>query len=233
MNISKAGLLLGVLASASAMATDYSVGIVDAGSQFGGAGTALDLFSISPHGVTLVKGSPLVFEPVPGSTYSYDPVLVALSPAHDLVYAVYVGIPSLPILVQFKATPHGLQYRWQQEVSTGDATLQGTTISTSSHYLIENTYPDLGLWIHVIDESGEERVSDPGSNASNLVSGHIDPAGEFYYSCRDLAESYGGVLGPANAVAVYRLDRHVTESTPPLLTSTDPVFVQSVCRPGG
>ena len=233
MNKFKASLLFGMLASTGAVAADYSVAIVGADSQFAGAGTALDLFSISPQGVKLVTGSPFMFEPVPGSKYSYGPAAVAISPAHDLVYAVYVGVPSLPILVQFEATAHGLEYRWQQEVSTGDAGLQGTTISTSSHYLIENTYPDRGLWVHVITRSGEEVVSDAGSNGSNLVSGRIDPAGGFYYSCRDLSESSGGPLGAPNAVAVYRLDRHVTETTPPLLTSTDPTFVQSVCRAGG
>jgi hypothetical protein len=233
MNTIKASLLCGVLASSGAVAADYSVAIVGTDGQFAGAGTALDLFSISTQGVKLVTGSPFVFEPVPGSSYPYGPAAVAISPAHDRVYAVYVGVPSLPILVQFEPTAHGLEYRWQQEVSTGDASLQGTTISTSSHYLIENTYPDLGLWVHVIDQSGTELVTDEGTNGSNVVSGHIDPAGGFYYSCRDLSQSHGSPLGAANAVAVYRLDRHVTETTPPLLTSTDPTFVQSVCRAGG
>ena len=231
MNKLRSSMLLGVLASAGAVAEDYSVGIVNAGTEFGGAGTALNLYSISNKGVDLVKGSPFVFHPGGAEAgYSFEPVAVALSPAHDFVYVAYVDVPNLPVIVQFKATSHGLEYRWQQEFSTGDASLQGASISTSAHYLIENTYPVFGLYIYVINESGEELVADAGSNGSNLVSGHVDPEGGFYYSCRYLAKSYTGVLGRANAVAVYKLDRRVTETTPPLLTSIDPVFVESECH---
>ena len=115
-------------------------------------------------------------------------------------------------------------------MQTGDAGLQGSSISAVANYVIEKTYPAEALYIHILDQSGREVVSDFGSNGRNLVSGHIDPEGTFYYSCRFISPSFTGVGGPANAVAIFKLDKSVTDETMPLLTSTDPVFVQSECN---
>lgn len=42
---------------------------------------------------------------------------------------------------------------------------------------------------------------------------------------------YPNVNGPPNTVAVYDLDSDdVNERAHPLLTSTDPTFVQSICK---
>jgi len=230
MKVLHAGILLGSLAFGSAMAADYSVGIVNVGTGFGGTGTALNLYSITHRGVHLVEG-PYVFpQTVPYSGDPYLPVLVSLSPEHDLAYVVYIGIPSLPILVQFAITPHGLVYRWQQELSTGDVSLQGSSIGTVSHHLIEYTYPAEGLWVRIIDQDGQELVSDPGSNGHNLVSARIDPNGKYYYSCRFITASDTYVNGPANSVAVYKLETYVSGEASPWFSSTDPVFVQSECN---
>ena len=49
MKMLQTGLLFGSLAFGTAMAADYSVGIVNAGTGFEGAGTALNLYSITPR----------------------------------------------------------------------------------------------------------------------------------------------------------------------------------------
>lgn len=231
MKVVHTGILLGSLAFGSAMAADYSVGIVHVGTGFAGAGTALNLYSITHRGVHLVEGPYVFQQPVPPNIdETFEPVLVSMSPEHDFAYVVYVRVPSLPILVQFAITPHGLVYRWQQEVSTGDASLQGSSIGTVAHHVIEYTYPADGLWVHIIDQDGQELVSDPGSNGHNLVSARIDPNGKYYYSCRFISASDTGVNGPANSVAVYKLENYVTGEAPPWFSSTDPVFVQSECN---
>jgi hypothetical protein len=229
MNMLRTGFLLCSLAFGSAMAADYSVGIVNKGSGFEGAGTALNLYSISHKGVDLVRGSPFVLPPTITGV-SNEPILVSIAPEHDLVYVVYFHICcGEPMIVQFKITPRGLVYQWEQQLQTADAGLQGSSIDAVSNYVIERTYPDLGLWIHILDRSGQEVVEDVGTDGMNLISGHIDPEGKFYYSCRNLSATYPGE-GPANAVAVFKLDRFVTLETTPFLTSTDPVFVQSECN---
>src|SRR5882724_10923037 len=104
MNILRTGILLCSLAFGSAMATDHAVGIVDKGSGFQGAGTALDLYAVSHKGVDLVRGSPYVLPPTI-SGVSNEPVLVSIAPEHDLVYVVYVRVFfGEPILVQFRIT---------------------------------------------------------------------------------------------------------------------------------
>jgi hypothetical protein len=96
MNILRTGILLCSLAFGSAMATDYSVGIVDKGSGFQGAGTALDLYAISHKGVDLVRGSPYVLPPTI-SGVSNEPILVSIAPEHGLrssaIGAMYPGSP--------------------------------------------------------------------------------------------------------------------------------------------
>jgi|SRR5450631_794056 hypothetical protein len=229
MKILHTGILLGSLAFGSAMAADYSVGIVDKGSGFEGAGTALNLYSISNKGVNLVRGSPYVLPPTI-SGVSNEPILVSIAPEHDLVYVVFVRVFfGEPIIVQFRITPKGLVYQWEQVLQTGDAGLQGSSIEAVANYVIEKTYPAETLYVHILDHQGQEIVSDFGSNGENLIAGHIDPGGKFYYSCRNLSATYP-VEGPANAVAVYNLDKIVSEDSPPFLTSTDPVFVQSECN---
>ena len=221
-------MLLGSLAFGSAMAADYSVGIIDKGSGFEGAGTALNLYSISHKGVDLVRGSPYVLPPTI-SGVSNEPILVSIAPEHDLVYVVYVRVFfGEPIIVQFRITPKGLVYQWEQVVQTGDAGLQGSSIEAVANYVVEKTYPAEALYVHILDHKGQEIVSDFGSNGENLIAGHIDPGGQFYYSCRNLSATYPGE-GPANAVSIFELDEYVTDETIPLLTSTDPVFVQSEC----
>jgi hypothetical protein len=58
----------------------------------------------------------------------------------------------------------------------------------------------------------------------------IDPHGRLYYSCRYVTSPQAFPIGPANTVVVYDLDSGVNFSTLPLLTSTDPTFVQSICN---
>lgn len=228
METLRIGMLFGSLAFGNAMAADYSVGIVDKGSGFEGAGTALNLYSISHKGVDLVRGSPYVLPPTINGV-SNEPILVSIAPEHDLVYVVYVRVFfGEPIIVQFRITPKGLVYQWEQVVQTGDAGLQGSSIEAVANYVIEKTYPAEALYVHILDHKGQEIVSDFGSNGENLMAGHIDPGGKFYYSCRNLSATYPGE-GPANAVSIFELDENVTDETIPLITSTDPVFVQSEC----
>jgi hypothetical protein len=228
MNTLRTVTLLGSLAFGSAMAADYSVGIVHKGSGFEGAGTALNLYSITHKGVDLVRGSPYVLPPTI-SGVSNEPTLVSIAPEHDLVYVVYVRVFfGEPIIVQFRITPKGLVYQWEQVLQSGDAGLQGSSIEAVANYVIEKTYPTEALYVHILDHKGQEIVSDFGSNGENLIAGHIDPEGKLYYSCRNLSATHPG-QGPANAVAIFKLDQSVTDETIPLLTSSDPVFVQSQC----
>jgi hypothetical protein len=229
MNMLRTITLLGSLAFGSAEAADYSVGIVDNGSGFEGAGKALNLYSITHKGVDLVRGSPYVLPPTI-SGVSNEPILVSIAPEHDLVYVVYVRVFfGEPIIVQFRITPKGLVNQWEQVVQTGDAGLQGSSIEAVANYVIEKTHPAEALYVHILDHKGQEIVSDFGSDGENLVAGHIDPGGKFYYSCRNLSATYPGE-GPADAVAIFKLDQSVTDETSPLLTSTDPIFVQSECN---
>ena len=229
MNMLRTVALLGSLAFGRAGAADYSVGIVDKGSGFEGAGKALNLYSITHKGVDLVRGSPYVLPPTI-SGVSNEPILVSIAPEHDLVYVVYVRVFfGEPIIVQFRITPKGLVNQWEQVVQTGDAGLQGSSIEAVANYVIEKTYPAEALYVHILDHNGQEIVSDFGSDGENLVAGHIDPGGKFYYSCRKLSATYPGE-GPADAVAIFKLDQSVTDETSPLLTSTDPIFVQSECN---
>jgi hypothetical protein len=229
MNMLRTVALLGSLAFGSAGAADYSAGIVDKGSGFEGAGKALNLYSITHKGVDLVRGSPYVLPPTI-SGVSNEPILVSIAPEHDLVYVIYVRVFfGEPIIVQFRITPKGLVNQWEQVVQTGDAGLQGSSIEAVANYVIEKTYPAEALYVHILDHKGQEIVSDFGSDGENLVAGHIDPGGKFYYSCRNLSATYPGE-GPADAVAIYKLDQSVTDETSPLLTSTDPIFVQSECN---
>jgi hypothetical protein len=215
------------LGNSAAIAADYSVGIVGAGTRFDGGGTAINLYRITEKGVELVQDYILQEFDFTGQLSS--PLTLAMDPAHDFVYVAYTGT-SIPNIVGFKITPQGLVKKWEHRLDTGDAGLQGTTLESLQDYLVENTYP-FGLWVHVLTQSGRELVVDAGSNGLNLVSGHIDPHGKLYYSCRYVTSPPVFPNGPANTVAVYDLDKSgVDFGTPPILTSTDPTFVRSICN---
>jgi hypothetical protein len=88
----------------------------------------------------------------------------------------------------------------------------------------------LSLWVHVLTQSAQEIVFDQGSDGENVVSGHFDPNGQFYYSCRYVSPTSPTVNGPANTVVIYDLTKGVVNrSTPRMETSTDPIYVQSIC----
>jgi hypothetical protein len=216
-----------ILGSSSTIAADYSVGIVGLGTRVGG-GTAINLYRITQKKVELVQD--YIAQEVDTMGQLVYPLALAVNPAHDFVYVAYTGTglngSGEPNIVGFKITPQGLVKEWEQRLETGDHELQGTTLVAQKGYLIENTHPSGGLWVHVLAQSGQEVVSDNGGIGYNLASGHTDPHGELYYSCR-----YPGVNGPANTVVVYDLDSgRVNDTTPPLLASTDPTFVQSICN---
>ena len=83
--------------------------------------------------------------------------------------------------------------------------------------------------IIVINQSGRviaEEVS------GNLISGHVNHNGKFYYSCRSYTAGTLGGIPPADEVKVYDLKDAILggiSDPPPLLTSTDPVFLHSAC----
>ena len=202
--------LLSTLAFGSAMAADYWVGIVDPGTQFEGAGTALNVYTITSKGVALVPGSPYVFpEQVPGGNGNYYlPIALALSPDHEIAYVAYVGCSPticLPIIVQFKITSYGLVYQWQRQFNTGDAGLQGSTLTAGPNYVIENTYP-FDLWVHVLSQAGVELMRDFEAeyDGTYVVAASVDSTRTYYYSCR--AVSFPST---ATSVAVFRFEKGV------------------------
>jgi hypothetical protein len=220
--VSMMAMLLG---GSAAIAADYSVGVVGlgVGTGFGYSGTAVNLYRTTAKGVELVQN--YISPEIDWTGQFSRPLTLAVNPTHDFVYIAYTGTP-LPNIVGFKITPLGLVKEWGQELDTGDPSLQGTTLVALDGYLVENTYPGVGLWVNILTQSGQEVVFDAGSNGDDLVSGHIDPTGKFYYSCRDVSSSPTVPAAPANTVLVFNLDR---SATTPLLTSIDPTFVQGIC----
>jgi hypothetical protein len=219
--------IFGFLASGGAMAADFSVGIVNLGTGTLGGGTALNLYSIEKTDIDLVQTYVLNQNDFTGKLSS--PLTLAMNPAHSFVYVVYTGL-SQPNIVGFKITPPGLVYEWEEEIQTADAGLQGATLMAGPNYVIENTYP-AGLWVHVIRQTGAEMINDYEDGVFSgvyLISGHADSTRTFYYSCRSTSSS-----PPATSVSVFSFESGVdvhTSSTSPTATSTDPVFVQSVCN---
>jgi hypothetical protein len=219
--------MLGVLAGGGAIAADYSVGIVNLGTGTLGGGTALNLYATKKTGIDLVQTYVLPQNDFTGSLSS--PLTLAMNPAHTFVYVVYTGL-SQPNIVGLKITPTGLVYEWQDEIQTGDAGLQGTTLTAGHNYVIENTYP-FGLWEHVVSQEGVELINDyenGGGSGVYLISGRVDSTRTFYYSCLSMSSS-----PPATSVSAYRVESGVdvyTSSTSPTATSTDPAYVQSVCN---
>jgi len=111
---------------------------------------------------------------------------------------------------------------------TGDSGLQGTTLTAGPNYVIENTYP-FNLWVHVLSQTGQELMTDAEDDfGGTYVSGSVDSTRTYYYSCR--AASFPS---PATSVAVFRFESGVDVSpstSSPVGTSTDPVFIESVCN---
>ncbi|MGA2191131.1 MAG: hypothetical protein ABSH33_21650 [Steroidobacteraceae bacterium] len=227
MKLLAAMVLTGLMAGGSAMATDYSVGIVKLGTGAEGGGTALNLYAIKKSGIHLVQTYVLQQDDYTGNLAS--PLTLAMNPAHDFVYVVYTGL-TIPNIVGFSITPTGMVYEWENEIQTGDGGLQGSTLTGGPGYVIENTYP-AGLWVHVVNQTGAEVINDyadGGSAGIYLISGQVDSSMTFYYSCRSTAST-----PPAKSVSVFSFEDGVdvyTSTATPVATSTDPVFVRSVCR---
>jgi len=114
------GLALTLLAG-TAMATDYTVGIVshDINNYGVVTGTALNLYSITSGGVTLVPGSPYVWDKKDPMGNSYLPAIVEMDPAHGFVYVEYVAT-TLPYIVGFKVTAQGLVQQWAVEAEDAE-----------------------------------------------------------------------------------------------------------------
>lgn len=209
------------------MAADYA----NLGSGYEGAGTALNLYSITSKGVDLVQTYVLQQKDYTGQLAS--PLTLSMNPAHDFVYVVYSG-PKVepggnsyqPILVAFKITPKGLELQWQNIVVTGDPGLRESSITAGKNYIMENTFPCCGLVVVIYSQSGQLMVEDPGENGEDLVSAHISPNGDFYYSC--VEEPTATYPAPtADTVRVYELsDTSVLYAAlvQPLATSTDPTI---------
>jgi hypothetical protein len=227
MKLLTAIAMLGVLAGGRAMAADYSVGIVNLGTATLGGGTALNLYATKKTGIDLVQTYILPQNDFTGGLSS--PLTLAMNPAHTFVYVVYTGL-SQPNIVGLKITPTGLVYEWQDEIQTGDAGLQGTTLTAGHNYVIENTYP-FGLWEHVVSQAGVELINDyenGGGSGVYLMAGRVDSTRTFYYSCRSTSSS-----PPATSVSVFRVESGVdvyTSLASPTASSTDPAYVQSVCN---
>ena len=168
MKLLTAIAMLGVLAGGGAMAADYSVGIVNLGTGTLGGGTALNLYATKKTGIDLVQTYVLPQNDFTGNPSS--PLTLAMNPAHTFVYVVYTGL-SQPNIVGLKMTPTGLVYEWQDEIQTGDAGLQGTTLTAGHNYVIENTYP-FGLWEHVVSQAGGELINDYENGGGSSLDAH-------------------------------------------------------------
>jgi len=218
--------MLGGLASGSALALDYSVGITNIGSGALGGGTAINLYATKNAGIDLVQTYVLQQDDFTGKLAS--PLILAINPAHDFVYVVYTGV-SVPNIVGFEIASTGLVKKWEAPVATGDVGLQGSNITAGPNYVIENTYPAGSLWVYVVGQSGVDLLLDNQSESSSVfaVSGQVDSTRTLYYSCRAASSSL-----PATSVSAYKFESGVyvfTATASPVATSTDPVYVQSIC----
>jgi hypothetical protein len=221
--------MLGVLATGHALAADLSVGIVGLGSGLYGGGTAISLYSTSKIGINLLET--YVLDQTDFTGRLATPLLLAVNPAHDFVYVAYTG-KSLPIIAGYSISTLGLTLEWEQELSTGDSSLQGSTITAGPDYLIEYTYPAEPdeLFLYVIDQAtGNQILNDvePGAHGIWLITGRVDSSRTYYYSCRSNSSS-----PPAKSVTVFAIEpgRAVdARSAKPIARSADPTYVQSVC----
>jgi hypothetical protein len=219
-----------VVGASPLLAADYSVGTVRPTTpETFDPGNGLNLYSITAKGVDLVKGSPYILQQTDYTGRLVSVFLVLMNPAHDFVYVVYSGSPQ-PNVVGFAITPKGLVYQWQKVFTTGNSTLDNATVTALDNFIIEDAHPaPFAHLVTILSQSGQVIMSE---FSENLVSGHAKRNGNFYYSCRSsITSSFGGVP-PADSVAVYDLGNGVVtgSSTVPLVTSTDPAFVRSVCN---
>lgn len=234
MNVKRIGriaLFLGLIfGAAPLMAADYAVTTVrPITPDTFDPGNGLNLYSITAKGVDLVKGSPYVFQQMDYTGELASIFSVAMNPDHDFVYVVFSGSDQ-PIVVGFAITPKGLVYQWQKEFTTGNNTLDLATATAPNDFFVGDAHP--APFVHLVTVLNQSGQLIAGEFSPNLVSGHVNRNGKFYYSCRSsITGSYGGVP-PADSVAVYDLKNGFVTglTTVPLLTSTDPTFVRSVCN---
>jgi hypothetical protein len=117
-------------------------------------------------------------------------------------------------------------------MQTGDPGLGGSSIAAGRDYVIVNSFPDGDtLEVRIYSQSGQLILFDEGDNL-NLASGRVSPNGKFYYSCTQTPISVRPAT-TANIVRVYDLSEPIasTSLAQPLATSTDPIFIASVCGP--
>jgi hypothetical protein len=214
------GLALTLLAG-TAMATDYTVGIVshDINNYGVVTGTALNLYSITSGGVTLVPGSPYVWDKKDPMGNSYLPAIVEMDPAHGFVYVEYVAT-TLPYIVGFKVTAQGLVQQWAVEAEDAGNNFVNWMAAGPGYVIVYST--PAGLWAEVISQAGQQVFSDGSGETDSLVALRLAPDNRFYYSCRDIS----GV----RTVLVYSTQPADLGSATLVATSTDKAFFQGVCH---
>lgn len=216
----------GALCVAPAMAADHSVSIV---TTTAAPYSGVNLYQTTEKGVKLVKGSPYISSEIDYRGQLSIPLTLTMSPKHDFAYVVFTGAP-FPKVEAFKVTARGLEMQWEKVMQTGDPSLQGSFIVAVDKYLIEYVRPGGSYWVTVFTEDGQQIVYDVGT-AGNLKSAHIAPGGHFYYSCRNEAETFPNPSLPADTVFVFDLTNGpVTPDSTPLVESSDPDFVRSICN---
>jgi len=228
--IVRIALALGLMFGAGElMAADYSITTVRPVSPTAfDPGNGLNLYSITAKGVELVKGSPYVLQQTDYTGQLASIFAVVMNPDHDFVYVVYSGNVQ-PIVVGYSITPKGLIYQWQKIFTTGSNNLQLATVSAVNDFLVGEAHP--APFAHLVNVFNQDGQIIAGEFSENLVSGHVNRNGKFYYSCRATNfDAYGGIP-PADSVAVYDLKKGLVSgtNTVPVTTSTDPTFVRSVC----
>jgi hypothetical protein len=223
------------LASSFAMAADYTVGIVNNTGGNASGGTAVNLYrTTTREGIEVVQTYVLQQTNIYGSLVR--PLTLAVNPAHTFVYIVYTSpVYNIPNIFGFKITPKGLELQWEQPISTGDYAMQGGYLVAGPNYVIENLFP-AGAWIYVLNQKGEQMLQEVGES-DNFISSSIDSTETFYYSCRgSIPSSFVESVAPLpiTSVSVYRIEREsmiLVNETAPVVTSTDPAYIQSVCAP--
>jgi hypothetical protein len=192
----------GLLTAFNTMAADFAIGTVSpvVPYQFS-PGNGINLYTITGKGLDLVRGSPFILREIDFSGQLSTPLLTTLSPDHGTAYVAFTTASS-PKILAFKLSPKGLIKLWESVLSTGSVFPNGSSIRAAPGFLIENTFPTGPLWVRVIDPSGKQIVSD-FSNSGILVSGQVDPDGNFYYSCR-LQMSTNGRWGGEGAAGPYK-----------------------------
>jgi hypothetical protein len=214
------GLALTLLAG-TAMATDYTVGIVshDINNYGVVTGTALNLYSITSGGVTLVPGSPYVWDKKDPMGNSYLPAIVEMDPAHGFVYVEYVAT-TLPYIVGFKVTAQGLVQQWAVEAEDAGNNFVNWMAAGPGYVIVYST--PAGLWAEVINQAGQQVFSDGSGETDSLVALRLAPDNRFYYSCRDISV--------VRTVLVYSTQPADLGSATLVATSTDKAFFQGVCH---